>query len=1440
MTHDSQGVSPPDYFDAIRDKARARWEQLEADPELAAPWHQLFKQVQSPRHVVSELLQNADDAGATEAQVRIVNGEFVFSHDGNDFIDDEFASLCRFGYSNKRSLHTIGFRGIGFKSTFSLGDEVRLRTPTLSIAFLRGRFSEPVWIGNQPTENTEVSVIIKDEFRQREIEKNLGEWLASPASLLFFDSIRCLRVGEHEVRWDSVGEGPVPGSTWMTSSTEPDSKYLVVRSDEEPFPPEAVEEIRQERMISSDDESSFPPCRVEIVLGMEGRLFVILPTGVKTELPFACNAPFIQDPARVKIKDPDTSPANRWLLKRAGELAASAMCQWLHRHDLSATERCHAYALLPDVNRDDNSIEGTSGTIAEENFEEAIADREVLLTENELVVRRVECVSLPSRLLSIWTPEQVSTLFDEKARPLLSRHISTDDWRKLSNWNLFDEIEKSRVLDILGQKHLPRPGSWRQLLSLWSYVSDAVSKKHYDGRSRKGVRIIPVQSRDVLYSADEVVRLGEKRLLHSEDDWDFLSQYLLVINQNWPRYLAEQRRIADDEKNDSLHNAWAAAQLVLVSLDLYESTDVGRIIETVAAKAFAIEDYPIEDCIRIAQIAARLGATVTDQFQFVMQNDLRSTSGETIAVDVDGQLDRFVDNQWYEQHVLHDDYNQNFVSCSQLEWERWILSGKSKLLTFVPLAGSIENVWGRQQLEAELRKRNHSEELFFRYSTDEFMIDDLDFSTKHWMHWKRAAKDDSTFWSQLLSRLFQRPAEYTNRAKEATVSEVAKNGRRRTVASKVPSAWLVKLRDLPCLVDTRGQCRKPAELLRRTPATEALLDVEPFVRIDDDNEHTRPLLELLGVGATPTGPKRLLDRLRTFVGVKEPPVFEVEKWYHRLDQLLLKCSTAESQTIQHSFATESLILTHDGHWCSKAEVFLNASEEDVPDAPLVHASVRHLTLWQKIGVAERPSADLAIEWLTDLPSGKKLSADELRRVRALLPKFPLRIWEECGHWLSLDGQWAETSTLKYSLTMQSLVSWSHLFQPVKQTTADMQRLDAETCRQSPFSDLPTLASRIEDQFSESLFGLAQPVPKAWMLALGQGIARIELDEQDQQDTVRQLGHRIATTLWQVATGLESIPYIDGTPAGTSRRIHVLWKDDRLYVDDRPVAQLFKSITQEIARVFDRSDIGDAIRACVERSPEFIQEYLEENFRLSPPDAIPPQPAVDDSNDETASDEVADDETEDTEDPKAEASNSSDVVDADQDADIEDQHADGDADVVDDPADDDDVDDDDQQVDADDELDDEDNDDETPKPPPPRKTPKPHLIELMAAAAGFSKDGTDRFFHADGGWIQKSSGNAFPWERYSGGGELVQSYWVKDCCIEREPLQLDAAIWNLCERHSDGYSIVLRDPNDQAIVYSGAELLRLRSQDRLTLHPANYRLVYHHSDASGVEEGKQDG
>jgi hypothetical protein len=148
-------------------------------------------------------------AGATVASAHIDDGCFVFVHDGEDFTEEQFASLCRFGFSNKRTLHTIGFRGIGFKATFSLGAAVDVLTPSLSVRFHKNRFTQPVWMPNSAPQNlTCVRVPLEDSHRAAELRKNLEDWKQSPSSLLFFRSIRRLTIDGSTVEKRPLGAGP--------------------------------------------------------------------------------------------------------------------------------------------------------------------------------------------------------------------------------------------------------------------------------------------------------------------------------------------------------------------------------------------------------------------------------------------------------------------------------------------------------------------------------------------------------------------------------------------------------------------------------------------------------------------------------------------------------------------------------------------------------------------------------------------------------------------------------------------------------------------------------------------------------------------------------------------------------------------------------------------------------------------------------------------------------------------------------------------------------------------------------------------------------------------------------------------------------------------------------------------------------------------------------
>jgi len=1409
VTEESQvttGVAnPPSYFHSIQNRATKRWDQLEADPELAGPWHQLFKQVQSPRHILSELLQNADDAGASEARVSIENDRFVFEHNGEDFIEAHFASICRFGYSNKRALHTIGFRGIGFKSTFSLGDRVELFTPTLSVAFERNRFTEPHWIdGDRTTQGvTRIEVAIANPLLGREVEKNLDEWLKSPVSLLFFKKIRRLQIGERVVHWQSLGPGPVAESEWMSMDDKGDDAFLLVQSAEEAFPPDALDEIRKERMLGSEDGGDFPPCRVEIVLGAKGRLYVVLPTGVETPLPFACNAPFIQDPARLKIKDPETSPTNRWLLHRVGELAAKAMIEWLEQTKTGTLDRASAYGLLPDVDREAGTLEGSCAAIVELAVADAIENRPILLTDEGNLVAAEAAIVIPLPIFDIWPAEQAMALLDEKLRPVLCRHVSVADRTKLVHWNMLEEFSKNDLLDRLRERHLPRPSSWRHLLNLWVYIAPEVTG--WQCRDADRLRIVPVQGKEVLYSASEVVRLGEKKLLQSDDDWEFLAEHLIVLNQNWTRFLAEQRR--DKGDGDSGADPTQAALAVLKEIGLNDTSDVNSVIERVAADFFGSSGIKLAECVRLAQIAAKLGAPAGESFRYVCADLKIRSIADSILFDADGALEDLLPETCRQTQLLHSDYVASFSSCSREDWLRWVSSGRSGLQTFAPLTAKRTRIYGRQKVAAEAQERGLRGTLHCPYVTNQFIVEDWDFPAEYWTHWEALAKSDTRIWAKVAGRVLEQRDTYWSRPSNARLSQIATTGSTRSLTSEhLLAEWLLKLRSKPCLPDTRDMIHIPADLLRRTPVTESLIDVEPFVHGLLDRETTRPLLDLLGVRRTPSGPGRLLDRLRALAKSDKAPPHEIERWYRRLDQMLEGASTTDAQSIKDAFQAEKLILAQDGTWTTSSGVFLAGDEEDVPGAAIIRPSVLDLSLWRRIGVAERPSADLALQWLGTLNSGKVLSPDDARRVRTLMARYPTRIWDECAHWLNLAGEWVETETLSYGLSMQSLFTYGHLHDWVKRKTADFRQLSADMVHNPPFSSLQALSDLVEERFNQPPLLSDIRDRRAWLTAFGTQLARIVLSDAVESERVRTVAAMIEATSWVVAPKLEVIPYLDGVPAGTARLADILWLDDKLFVSPLSKAKLAKRVPEELGKSLS-ADIRAALAYAFERSPEDIKAYLEENFTLGP-EPVAVAPLAEAMPESEAADYEVDGEL--SENPVETALQMAQVAPlTEQDLSENEQLA-----AMPEPE------------PPHQEFEEGLSETETvSRPRTPPKPQRPSVIARFALALGYRPDGEDRFYHPDGSWIGRANGARFPWERRSASGEVQRHYFPKEHCLEREPLQIEADIWGLLDQKPDAYSFILINPEGEPVEVTGSHLRAWRDGGEITIHPATYRLVY---------------
>jgi hypothetical protein len=1381
-------MTPPNYFNRIAVSAGKLWEQLDADPVLKGPWRQLFAQVQSPRHVLSELLQNADDAHAKSASVRVVNNEFVFEHDGEDFTEEQFQSLCRFGFSNKSNLLTIGFRGVGFKSTFSLGNFVRIQTPTLDIVFERERFTLPVWSKNAAaTPRTRISVPFADNLRLAQLRMNFEEWATSPASLLFFRNLQELTVESHTIRKEIVSNGPIAGSQRIRLTGADTEELLLIRSGEEMFPEDVVNEIRQER---NADDLHLPPCSVDLVLGLEGKqgLFVVLPSGTDVNLPFSINAPFLQDPARQKIKEPEVSPCNRWLLDRAGRLAGEALAAWVGKEHLSLSGRAKSYQLLcgPVADAADLTTSATKQVL--DALLNAVEDKPILLTTEGKLADIGECTALPVALHTIWEPKELTTIFAKTTNHLLASEVPRRACEALEAHGWIETVSTDSAVQVLVvQPFVPKPSSWARLQLLWEWVEQNIGWD-WNGHRSRAVRIVPVEGHALLQPGKDIIRVSSRGQQISEDDWNFISNFALAIDRDWITHLGKLKSKDEDE-----HPALRLMQ----ALALHEPTPVDRIAAQASTRLLARGKMPLADCVRIAHIFAALDAVVPDDFQYVTEDmHLRLIKDNPIVFDKNCEVELIVPKSWAAQHLLHPDYAQAFVSCSRDRWFGWAFSSKSKLHAFIPLTVQPKRFGRRSELESFALTRGGESPKEYRYKNDSFIADDFEFPPELLNSWRGQVTANPKIWAAVVKGLLLDPLCIWKTTFYVNVRQKSTQGTTSALnCGKLLPAWLVHLRSMACLPDTHGILRTPAELLLRTPETETLLGLEPFVAAElDDSGDKKALLRWLGVRDTAAGWEKVVERLRALGKVKEPMrvLADVLRLYEALDRISLHCSGDALGKLRAVFGCEPLILSNSLDWLSAGELSLHADPED--NSPVVHSATRLLALWLRVGVPERPALEKSLEWLKTLKAGMRLDGASYKRANLALSRGGQRVWEELGHWLSLDQTWEPVRALKYRVSMRNLTRWEKLSVPTKCATADLRMLHGEVAEESPFTMTRPLAEAISMQVTNVQPISGRPRRIEWLQPLAEGLRRVKLSDEAITAKVRDVARRLFNTSWQTVSLLEATPYIDGAPAGEPLMPKVLWSETKLYVADQSTVRLYRELKDELARPFGESSVVEAVAHCLDRDADFVREYLAANFELDAQADLPAQPepvgANDEENDSAARQDEPDADKNEGEHKPEDADTAANAGDsASEEAQPGDNGATGDS--------------------------------RRPQDKPP-KPKEPTFMDRYARARGFHwRDDERCYSHANGAWIAKGD-SPFSWHEHVNSNEVAKRLFVAEETLTNG-VEIPSELWRLMEINPDSIAMVLRADDGEPNEWSASDLKALHAAGQIRLHQSRFIL-----------------
>ena len=292
-------------------------------------------------HFVFEILQNADDAGATEIMFDVSDNHLVIEHNGTPFTSDDVKAISYFG-KGKTDITKIGHFGLGFKSVFAYTASPHIHSGNESFQItdlytLRAvpfpenldrnmtRFVLPFNHETICPAYIERGLLKKGETARKEITTKLAK--LGPETLLFTRNLA-------KIRWNADGkpghylrdERLLPGGgreLFIITANGEASCFLVFDqavnlSSIETSPAGRLVQIAYKLTKRLSDEGVISP-----IVG--AKLFVFFQTDKETHTGVIFQAPYRTTPARDNV--PEDDEFNRQLVLQSAKLIIQTIQQ---------------------------------------------------------------------------------------------------------------------------------------------------------------------------------------------------------------------------------------------------------------------------------------------------------------------------------------------------------------------------------------------------------------------------------------------------------------------------------------------------------------------------------------------------------------------------------------------------------------------------------------------------------------------------------------------------------------------------------------------------------------------------------------------------------------------------------------------------------------------------------------------------------------------------------------------------------------------------------------------------------------------------------------------------------------------------------------------------------------------------------------------------------
>ncbi|WP_416830623.1 MAG: sacsin N-terminal ATP-binding-like domain-containing protein [Erythrobacter sp.] len=286
-------------------------------------------------HFLFELLQNAQDTGATEAVFTLSSEKLIFEHNGRPFDRGDIEGITNIGKGTKASdEEAIGRFGVGFKAVFAYSETPRIFSPTFS--FRIESLVLPIEIKGAPNLGSKTRFEFPFNNPKKPADRAFAEIQEgltglSETSLLFLSNLE-------SVGWEIEGaeKGEVLRLRHSTHHIEilrqvggeatNSSHFLRFDQEIEELKNQSVSVAFPLRFLAENAsfEEAKPLAKQMRILPAEiGQVSVFFPAEKETSgLRFHLHAPFVPELSRASVKE---TPTNEPLFSQLARLCANSL-----------------------------------------------------------------------------------------------------------------------------------------------------------------------------------------------------------------------------------------------------------------------------------------------------------------------------------------------------------------------------------------------------------------------------------------------------------------------------------------------------------------------------------------------------------------------------------------------------------------------------------------------------------------------------------------------------------------------------------------------------------------------------------------------------------------------------------------------------------------------------------------------------------------------------------------------------------------------------------------------------------------------------------------------------------------------------------------------------------------------------------------------------------